>query len=97
MGFLEDLQKIKPSIYSDNKPYSVTYQLPSGEWHVHAECCLYVTWCLCRYCAELGRPVKVKDNGTSEVFGTEVAILNLFYNRINDRNALRHEPSSEIE
>lgn len=94
MDYRESLERLQPSLHLTNqkRTYRVTYYVPSlGKWHWHDNCCLWQCWYLCKLCAEMGRKVRILDVAMDTVFGTEVAILNLFSICLNGRNALRHK------
>ena len=69
--------------------YSVAYIIPTtGMWHKLVSLRRYTVDEMILLLTELKRPCRVKNeqNGTIENYGTEFAKLNLFSNRITDRN-----------
>jgi len=104
MTFLEELFKNQPSplaAYRENDLFRVAWKIPSraapwpecATWHCQSNCDLWIAWWLCKSCTELGRPIRIQSISTGEVFGTELAILNLFYKRINGRCGGHADPA----
>jgi len=87
MDFIEKLKPLEPTpLLTLPKNYRIAYLLDNGSWHWHDDCDLWQVWYLCIKCAELGRDCRIQDKTTLEVFGTEIAKLNLFYIGLTGRS-----------
>lgn len=99
MDYLEKLYRLEPPLTPPlkNPEYRLTYYVPSlKKWHIHQNLCLWQVWHCAVSCARLGRPIRVYHVVTDELFGTEVAILNLFYNRLTDRKNKKKNKKNKI-
>lgn len=78
------------------RTFRMAYYVPSiDSWTVHEDMDYFATRCLVRLCMDLSRPFVIHHLETDAVVrlksknltgGTGIAILNLFFNRLTDRN-----------
>ena len=88
MEYKETILSLEPSpYYNDDRTYRIAYVLPqSREWFTLTGLDKWETWYVCKAFSQMGRkPPRIQDLQTGLTCGTEVAILNLFSNRLTDR------------
>lgn len=88
MDYKENLARLEPplpTLFSPSRSHYKVAYLKAPHWNSHDHCNLWQTWYICRVCADIGRQVRIQDEATGKTFGTQIAILNLFSNRLTDR------------
>ena len=88
MEYKEELLTLEPPhYYNPHDCYRIAYLLPgTSEWFTLQGLDKWETWYVCKAFASMGRkPPRIKDMRTGLTCGTDVAILNLFSNRVTDR------------
>lgn len=97
--FLYSITYLEPTLPDNSSEptlIDVTY-LVGSKWITHHSLDTWLAWFLVKTCVYLNRPVRAKiaQPEPGPAVGTLLALLNLFYNTLSDRNRQVSRKSSE--
>lgn len=83
--------ELEPHPIDQTGNYSFSWKNKKNKWVTSLDINAWECWLLTYISLLIKKEARVKDNDTGEIFGTSLALIYLFSNRLTDRDAVRHD------